>query len=93
MFETLRLMIQAGCVFAVVCVVALSLPQSRLREFLRPFVLAGIAVCCGIYIISPVDAIPELALGPFGVIDDAGALVGGIAAGRAALRGFRPSVN
>ncbi|WP_152054224.1 DUF1232 domain-containing protein [Tautonia marina] len=89
----LKILIQAGCVFAVVCVVALSLPQSRLREFLRPIVLAGIAVASGIYVLSPVDAVPELVTGPFGLIDDAGALVGGIAAGRAAMRGFRPSAN
>lgn len=89
MFQTMQVLIQAMCLFAVVCVVALSLPDSRLREFLRPIVMAGIAVLCGIYVISPVDMIPEIALGPFGLIDDAGAAVGGIAAARSALRGWQ----
>ncbi len=39
----------------------------------KTWVIIGI-VCCGIYIISPLDIVPEIALGPLGVIDDAGVL-------------------
>ena len=93
MFDMLKLLIQAGCLLAVVCVVALSLPDSRLREFLRPVVMAAIAVLCGIYVISPVDAFPELVAGPFGLVDDVGVAIGGIAAARSALRGVQVSRN
>ena len=36
--------------------------------------LRGIAAMAGalIYLVSPVDALPELALGPFGLVDDLG---------------------
>ena len=42
--------------------------------------LRGIAAMAGalVYLVSPVDVLPEAALGPFGLIDDAG-VVGGVA--------------
>jgi uncharacterized membrane protein YkvA (DUF1232 family) len=58
----------------------LSQPNSRLRSVVLPIVGAGIAVVCGVYAISPIDLLPEMFLGPFGLIDDAGAVIGGIAA-------------
>jgi len=39
----------------------------------KNWIIFGIIVCC-IYIISPVDLMPEIVLGPFGIIDDAGVL-------------------
>jgi len=39
----------------------------------KNWIIFGIIVCC-IYIISPVDLMPEIVLGPFGMIDDAGVL-------------------
>ena len=39
----------------------------------KTWLIIGI-VCCCIYILSPLDILPEIALGPFGVIDDAGVL-------------------
>ena len=39
----------------------------------KTWLIIGI-VCCCIYILSPLDLLPEIALGPFGVIDDAGVL-------------------
>ena len=47
------------------------------------------ALFCGAYILSPVDLVPELVTGPFGLIDDAGALVAGMCAARAALTSQR----
>lgn len=29
----------------------------------------------GLYLLSPVDLVPEILLGPFGLVDDAGALI------------------
>ena len=39
----------------------------------KNWIIFGIILCCA-YIISPVDLVPEIALGPLGVIDDAGVL-------------------
>lgn len=32
-------------------------------------------ILAGIYLLSPVDLLPEMFLGPFGLVDDAGALI------------------
>jgi len=62
----------AGCgtLLGLAFIIALSLPQSRMQMFLLEFLywLGGLASC--IYFASPVDFIPEIALGPIGVIDD-----------------------
>ncbi len=39
----------------------------------KNWIIFGIILCC-LYIISPVDLLPEVLLGPLGVIDDAGVL-------------------
>jgi len=39
----------------------------------RPWIIIGIVICI-IYILSPLDLISEIPLGPLGLIDDAGAL-------------------
>jgi len=36
----------------------------------RKIIILGIVLCC-IYIISPVDLLPEMVVGPLGFIDDA----------------------
>ena len=59
-------------VFAIASVVALSLPQSKLRTILREFLSWGAVVLCALYVVAPVDFLPEAALGPFGLLDDAG---------------------
>ena len=41
-------------------------------------------ILCVVYIISPIDLLPELILGPFGLIDDLGALF-------LAIRNFKAS--
>jgi hypothetical protein len=66
--------------------VLLSMPQSQLRSFLLPILGWCFALFCGAYILSPVDVAPEALLGPFGLIDDAGALVAGICAARTAIK-------
>ncbi len=61
-------------VFAIASVVALSMPKSALRTVLNE-VLSFVAVAlCIFYIVSPVDCFPEGAIGPVGLLDDAGAL-------------------
>ena len=71
----------------------LSLPQSRLREFLRPIVSGAFALLCAAYCLSPVDLIPEIALGPIGLVDDAGALAAGVMAAKSAFRARNYSSN
>ena len=39
----------------------------------KNWIIFGIILCC-VYIISPVDLVPEVLLGPLGIIDDAGVL-------------------
>ena len=84
-FGTIQLMLFCGTLLAVAFGVLLSMPNSKLREFLMPIVGWSVAIFCGIYCISPIDIVPEALLGPFGLIDDIGAVVGGIAAARAAI--------
>jgi len=66
--------------------VLLAMPQSKLRDFLMPIVSWCFALACGVYILLPIDLAPEIALGPFGLIDDVGALVAGILAARSAMK-------
>jgi|SRR5208337_3674298 uncharacterized membrane protein YkvA (DUF1232 family) len=85
-FGMIQTLLLCGTVLTVAFVVLLSLPQCKLREFLLPIIGWGIAILCAIYCISPVDILPEAFLGPFGLIDDVGALVAGIAAARTAMK-------
>jgi uncharacterized membrane protein YkvA (DUF1232 family) len=66
--------------------ILLSMPQSQMRSFLLPILGWCFALFCGAYILSPFDVAPEAMLGPFGLIDDAGALVAGIYAARSAIK-------
>jgi uncharacterized membrane protein YkvA (DUF1232 family) len=45
-----------------------------------------VVVLCVVYIISPIDLLPEAFLGPLGLIDDLGALFVAIAAFKKAYR-------
>jgi uncharacterized membrane protein YkvA (DUF1232 family) len=66
--------------------ILLALPQSKFRDFLMPIIGWSFALFCGGYILFPGDLLPEVILGPFGLIDDAGALVAGVCAARAAMK-------
>ncbi|MCX7392571.1 MAG: DUF1232 domain-containing protein [Planctomycetales bacterium] len=89
LFSIIQTMLLCGTLLAVTFVVLLSLPKSRLREFLMPIIGWCVAIFCGVYCISPIDVVPEAVLGPFGLIDDLGALVTGIAAARMAMKPTR----
>jgi len=78
MLELLRLMVIMGGVIVITFMILLALPQCKIRDMLMPFVAWGFVALCAAYVISPVDALPEIALGPFGLVDDFGALVMGI---------------
>ena len=85
LFELFRWMLMCGTLLTIAFVVLLAMPKSQLRSFLMPIISWGMAIFCGVYVISPVDVVPEAILGPFGLIDDIGAVVMGIAAARKAM--------
>jgi len=85
LFSMIQTMFCCGTILVVAFAVLLSLPKSKLRAFVLPILGWCVAIFCGIYCISPIDIFPECFLGPFGLIDDLGAVVGGISAVRAAM--------
>jgi hypothetical protein len=89
LIEVVHTMVLVAGGLAATSLVLLALPKSKLSEFLMPIIGWCFALFCGAYILSPVDLVPELVTGPFGLIDDAGALVAGICAARAALTSQR----
>lgn len=78
MLELLRLLVIVGGLITMTFMVLLALPQCRLREMLMPFLAWGFVALCGVYAISPVDVLPEILLGPFGLVDDLAAVVLGV---------------
>ena len=61
-------------ILGVAVMVALSMPQSKMRSVVVEICCWIAVVFCGIYAVSPVDLIPEALAGPFGFFDDVGAL-------------------
>lgn len=86
---TIQLLVICGTLLGLAFFVLLSMPQSQLRAFLLPIVGWGVAIFCGIYCISPVDIVPEALLGPFGLIDDVGAVAAGLTAAGIAMTSGR----
>ena len=84
-YHIIEMFVLSGTVLAVTFAVLISLPKSKMREFLMPIIGWCVAIFCGIYCISPVDILPEVLLGPFGLVDDIGAVVAGISAAHAAM--------
>ena len=76
-FHMISTFIWAATLFGVASVVALSLPKSRLRTVLSEFLGYAFMGLCAIYCISPIDLFPEAIAGPFGYIDDLGAVYAG----------------
>jgi uncharacterized membrane protein YkvA (DUF1232 family) len=85
LFGTIQTLAMCGTLVTIAFVILLAMPQSQLRAFLLPIAGWSVAIFCGIYAISPVDIVPEALLGPFGLIDDVGAVVAGITAARVAM--------
>lgn len=88
-FEFLSTFLWCGTIFGLAMVISLSLPKSKFRTVVSEFVGIGGAVLCGLYVVAPVDLFPEAVLGPFGYIDDLGALIGGFAAAKSAVSAHR----
>ena len=86
MLETIKLLMMCGTVIVIAFGVLLAMPKSELRTFLMPIVGWTFAVFAGVYCLSPVDVIPEIVAGPFGLIDDVGMAIAGFAAAKAAIK-------
>lgn len=84
MFGFLNTALMCGTMLGIAFMVALSLPQSRMRSVVVEICSWAAVVFCGVYAISPIDVVPEVLLGPLGLIDDLGALFLGWQAFRAA---------
>ena len=89
MLHLLELVVIAGTLVVITFLVLLALPQCKLRQLLMPFVAWGFVVLCALYAISPVDALPEIVLGPFGIVDDVAAVVAGVGTAMATIRAQR----
>ena len=89
MFHFLELLVIVGGVIVVTFLILASLPQCKLRDMLMPFISWGFVVLCGLYAISPVDAMPEIVLGPFGLLDDLAAVAAGVGTAVATIRAQR----
>ena len=93
LIELVKMLVLVGGILCITTLILVSLPQSRLRDFLMPIVGWCFALFCGVYVLAPVDIMPEAMLGPFGLIDDFGAAVAGIAAAGAAMRAGKARKN
>jgi uncharacterized membrane protein YkvA (DUF1232 family) len=76
-FDVLKLMLALGAGLLLAFMVLLALPKSQLRGFLLQVVGWALAVFCGVYVVSPIDVIPDV-IPVVGWIDDVGAAVVGV---------------
>ena len=86
MWETFKWLMLCGTSIVIAFGVLLAMPKSELRSFLMPIVGWTFAIFAGGYCLSPVDVVPELVAGPFGLIDDVGMAIAGFAAAKAAMK-------
>jgi uncharacterized membrane protein YkvA (DUF1232 family) len=91
--ELFRLVVIGGFLIVMTFLILLALPQCRLREILMPFVAWGFVVLCGVYAISPVDILPEIVLGPFGLVDDLAAVVAGVGTAVSTIQAQKRKAN
>lgn len=85
-FSFMRTGLICSTIMGIAFMIALSLPKSRLRTVVTEICCYASVVFCAFYCISPVDCIPEAALGPVGFIDDIGAVWLGWEAIKSALK-------
>lgn len=81
----LQLLVVCGTGLTLAIMILASMPSSRFRNVTKQVVHWLIAAFAGLYVISPVDLMPEIILGPVGALDDLVALVACILSIRSAL--------
>ena len=80
LLEIIKIAAIVAGIIIVLLIILLSLPNSPLRKWLLKIVgglLYAVTVICVVYIVSPVDALPDV-LPLIGQVDDAGALITGV---------------
>lgn|SRR5487761_1174193 len=88
-FQMLQTLLVCLTVLGLAWVVALSLPKSRARTVLTEVVSWGFLAFCTAYTVSPLDILPEAVLGPFGFVDDLGAVFLGYQSFQSAMQARR----
>ncbi len=86
MLHLLEVMVVAFTLVTITFLVLLALPQCKIRDMLMPWIFVAL---CAVYALSPIDALPELALGPFGCVDDIAAIAAGITTAVKTIRAGR----
>lgn len=89
MLHFLELLVIVGGILALAAMILLAMPQSKLRDLLMPFISWGFVVLCGIYALSPIDVMPEIVLGPFGLFDDLAAVAAGVGTAMSTIKAHR----
>lgn len=79
-----QLLVVCGTALLLTMLVLASLPSSRFRDVAKQVVNWLVAVFAGLYVVSPIDLVPEAFFGPIGGIDDLLALVMCIVSARSA---------
>ena len=92
-FQVIEFMIVCGSILALAMMILVNMPQSPLRSLLIQVFGWLFALFCGAYAISPIDVMPEILLGPFGLMDDLGAVVVGFMSARAAWNAGKDRVR
>jgi uncharacterized membrane protein YkvA (DUF1232 family) len=82
-FDFLSTAMWCGTVLGLAFMVVLALPKSEMREVMKKVLFA---VACALYVLSPIDFMPEAILGPLGFVDDLGAMAAGIMSLKSAIR-------
>ncbi len=85
MLETIRTIIICGTLLLGGFMVLVAMPQSRMREVLMPIVGWAVAALSAVYVVSPIDVLPDF-IPIAGWLDDGGAIVTGITGAVMALK-------
>ena len=88
MLHLLEVMVVAFTLVVITFLVLLALPNCKIRQLLMHFVAWLFVVACALYVVSPLDLMPEI-LGPFGVVDDFAAVVAGVSTAMVTMRAQR----
>ena len=83
-FATVRLLLSIGGILVLALLVLLAMPASRLCELVLPFVGWGGTALSALYIVSPIDVLPDV-IPVIGWADDLVALCVAVASAMTAM--------
>ena len=82
----LEVAVACATALGVALIVALSMPQSAMRDVVKNAVLTLICIA---YVLCPIDPLPEIVLGPVGFVDDLGVAVAGVVTAKRAASSLK----